>query len=296
MSYTEINVMKRQYAEYFELTVRQMLNYFRSKVDVKPFQGISCYFDYLGEFTPRKRQGSGADTYLHDKAFSRRICVASTYDLATLLDKADLRRMTSDPTSPIMEAFKAGFESLTDRIILAAAIADAWAVSTEDETKASVSLPAGQIITETGTVGMTFAKLLDAMTILNKNKAPRNWPRNMAISAQGLRDLLEDPEVTLADELALKAIQEGETKRLAGFDLYMSEETPLNSTTHIRSNVAWVKGGIGLGISEEYETDVGPRRDKNLSKQVFGSMDLGATRKQEKLVVEVRAYDTTTYS
>lgn len=290
------NVMKRTYAEYFLLTVRQMINQFRSKVMVKPFEGIACYFDYLGEFTPRKRQGSGSDTYLHDKPFSRRLCVASPYDLAVLLDKADLARVGKDPTSDIMQAFKAGFESLTDRLILAAAIADAISVSTEDETKATVALGAGQIITETGTVGMTAYKVRQAMTILNKNKVPQNWPRFFAISAQGVDDLLDDPEITQAQEMALDAVREGEAKRVFGFQMYMTEETPLNSSTHIRSNVAWVKNGIGLGILEDYATDLGPRRDKNLASQAFASMDLGATRVEEKLVVEVRAYDTTTYS
>lgn len=296
MSYEITNVMKRTYAEYFLLTVRQMVNQFRSKVLVKSFEGISCYFDYLGEFTPRKRQGSGADTYLHDASFSRRVCVASTYDLAVLLDKADILRVAKDPTSEVMQAFKSGFEALVDRIILAAAIADAWSVSTEDETRATVSLGAGQIITETGTTGLTVAKVRQAMTILNKNKVPKNWPRMFALSAQGLDDLLTDPEITLAQEMALQAIQEGEIKKVFGFDMFMSEETPLNASTHIRSNVAWVKNGIGLGVLQDYETDLGPRRDKNLSKQAFASMDLGATRVEEKLVVEVRAYDTTTYA
>jgi len=296
MAYEITNVMKRTYAEYFALTVRQLINQFRAKVEVKPFEGVACYFDYLGEFTPRKRTSSEADTYLHDKPFTRRLCVSSPYDLAVLLDTADLKRLGKDPTSDIMQAFRAGFESLIDRLILAAAIASAISVSTEDETKATVPLPAGQIITETGTLGLTVAKCRQAMTILNKNKVPRNWPRNFALSAQGVDDLLDDPDITLADELALNAIKDGEAKNIMGFDMYMTEETPLNSTTHIRSNVAWVKNGLGLGIQEEYATDLGVRRDKNLAKQAFASMDLGATRKEEKLVVEVRAYDLTTYS
>jgi hypothetical protein len=195
-----------------------------------------------------------------------------------------------------MQAFKAGFEALVDRLILAAAIADAISVSTEDETRATVSLPSSQKVLESGSVGMAMFKVRQAQTILNKNKVPNNWPRYFAISAQGLEDLLNDPEISMAEETALRAIQDGEVKRLSGFEMFQTEETPLNATTHIRSNVGWVKNGLGLGLIEDYTSDLGTRRDKNLAMQAFGAMDLGATRSEEKCVVEVQAYDTTTYA
>jgi hypothetical protein len=64
----------------------------------------------------------------------------------------------------------------------------------------------------------------------------------------------------------------------------------LSTTSNITSNIAWTQDGIGLGFVQDLQTDLSIRYDKNLSRQAWMSMDFGATRLQEKLVVEIQAY------
>ena len=42
-----------------------------------------------------------------------------------------------------------------------------------------------------------------------------------------------------------------------------------------------------LATGQEITVDIGPRRDKNMSTQVYAEMGIGATRMEEVKVVEV---------
>jgi hypothetical protein len=136
---------------------------------------------------------------------------------------------------------------------------------------------------------MTLQKVREALKILNTNDVALITPKFMALSPQAIYDLQGEPELTDAESMALKVIQEGKIDRAFGFNLVMSNR--LSIASNIRSNFAWTQDGIGLGLIQDLETSLTIRNDKNMARQPYMSMDFGATRLQEKLVVEVQGYE-----
>lgn len=277
-----------------QLTVQQLESYFQDKVTIKQISpGAKLYMDYVGEFTPQLITGRNSDTPCLVPDHSRRRINARTFVSSTLIDPPDAERALSDPASQYMTGFRAGFKRKIDIDIAAAAIGDSYSVVGEDLTETAVPLPATQIIAETGTVGMTLQKIRAALLIFNKNDVPVDEPKWLALSAQAIYDLQGEVELTDAEMGALKIITSGQIADVFGFKTVMSNRLAVTAGL-IRSNFAWVRSGIGLGMIYDIKTKLTTRDDKNHAVQPWMSMDFGATRLQEKLVVEVRAYETAT--
>jgi hypothetical protein len=74
-----------------------------------------------------------------------------------------------------------------------------------------------------------------------------------------------------------------------GFQFIHSERLAVQAATATnRRCFAWVKSGLHLGIWNDLTVDVSQRKDKaGLPWQVYVYMTMGATRTQEKKVVEI---------
>jgi len=277
-----------------QLTVQQLESYFQDKVTIKQISpGAKLYMDYIGEFTPQLVTGRNSDTPCLIPDHSRRRINARTFVSATLIDPPDAERMLSDPASQYMIGFRAGFKRKIDIDIAAAAIGDSYSVVGEDLTETAIPLPATQIVAETGTVGMTMQKVRQALLIFNRNDVPVDEPKWLALSAQAIYDLQGEVELTEAEQGALKIITTGKVAEVFGFKVVMSNRLAISAGL-IRSNFAWVRSGLGLGMIYDIKTKLTTRDDKNHAVQPWMSMDFGATRLQEKLVVELRSYESAT--
>jgi len=51
--------------------------------------------------------------------------------------------------------------------------------------------------------------------------------------------------------------------------------------------LAWAQSGLLIAVGQDIVTDIGPRRDKRNSTQVYVSASFGATRMEEEKVVEI---------
>jgi len=277
-----------------QLTVQQLESYFQDKVTIKQISpGAKLYMDYIGEFTPQLVTGRNSDTPCLIPDHSRRRINARTFVSSTLIDPPDAERMLSDPASQYMIGFRAGFKRKIDIDIAAAAIGDSYSVVGEDLTETAIPLPATQIVAETGTVGMTLQKVRQALLIFNRNDVPEDEPKWLALSAQAIYDLQGEVELTEAEQGALKIITTGKVAEVFGFKVVMSNRLAISAGL-IRSNFAWVRSGLGLGMIYDIKTKLTTRDDKNHAVQPWMSMDFGATRLQEKLVVELRSYESAT--
>lgn len=277
-----------------QLTVQQLESYFQDKVTIKQISpGAKLYMDYIGEFTPQLIVGRNSDTPCLIPDHSRRRINARTFVSSTLIDPPDAERALSDPASQYMTGFRAGFMRKIDIDLAAAAIGNAYSVVGEDLTETAVPLPATQIVSEAGTVGMTLQKIRHALLMFNRNDVPTEEPKWLALSAQAIYDLQGEVELTEAEQGALKIITSGEVAKVFGFKTVMSNRLAISAGL-IRSNFAWVRSGLGLGMIYDIKTKLTTRDDKNHAVQPWMSMDFGATRLQEKLVVEIQSYETAT--
>lgn len=282
----------KTYESNIELVLQQLYSEMRDKVTVKNLKGQKHYIDYLGEIDPVDRAGSNAPTVHQNVEHTRTRIDSKPRDASVLLDRNDLLRMGTDPTNEYMQAIKARFNRKFDKLLLTSALGNRVAVTTDDETESNVPLPSSQKILETGTVGMTLEKLNEALYIFELNKVPGDVEKFLAISAKGLRDLRSEVMLlgTEADLLVLNAVRDGQMKKLYGFNIYLAHQLP-DPVSNIRSHVAWIKSGLGLGILSDTESRITEESQFNFSMQLWASADIGASRLIEKGVVEIQTYE-----
>lgn len=191
-------------------------------------------------------------------------------------------RMVTDPRSPYAEAMRAAHARRMDDFVINAATADAKTGQFED--LQNTPFPASQIIADGGT-GLTIDKLIEAKEKLIAADNDPSEERYFAVSERQLSNLLKTTQVTNADYNTVKALVRGEIDTFVGFKFISSER--LLSTGNIRHCFAWVKSGLHVGTWEGLTTEIDRRPDRNYVWQIWMTFTAGATRTQEKKIVQV---------
>ena len=207
----------------------------------------------------------------------------------------EIRRM-GDPKSPYVEACRAAYARTVDDTIIAAATSDAKTGRYDD--LVNTPLPVNQIIDHdfvrdglATSSGLTIDKLIAAR---EKLVAAGNDPgevRYFACSEKQLSDLLASTQVQSIDYNTVKALVRGELDTFLGFK-FISTERLLKTDaagplSQIRHCLAWVQSGLHFGTWNGLEVFMDRRPDKNYVWQVYMRATIGATRTQEKKVVQV---------
>jgi hypothetical protein len=247
-------------------------------------EGEYLYWERLGATEAIELPGRHSDTPNIEPDHSRRRQVAQPYVWATLLDRTDAGRMLVDPKGPYQQVAKNAMNRRKDRIILAALGGNAYAGHSGGTT---VALPAAQKVAAGG-VGMTVGKLLAAKQLLDEAEAPQE-DRFFVHTSEDLIDLLGTTEVTSADYNTVRALVAGQVDTFLGFKFIQTELLYLEngSTAAAWFSYCYCKGAIGFGTIEEVTVRLTERADKNYSWQPYISMDMGATRVEDELVVEI---------
>jgi len=124
------------------------------------------------------------------------------------------------------------------------------------------------------------------LRILDANEVDPTERRYIAVTAKQINDLLRTTEVTSADFNTVRALVQGELNSFMGFEFVRTELVRTNASSHRRC-VAWAQSGLLLAVGSDITVDIGPRRDKRNSTQVYVSASFGATRMEEEKVVEL---------
>lgn len=141
---------------------------------------------------------------------------------------------------------------------------------------------------------MTKAKLIAAKAMFRRNECDEQNGEELYITynADMLTQILSDTTLTSADFMAVKMLQEGAVsgnwlgfKWLAYEKLDSAEAGDPAVTT--KTAVAWCKTAVHFGTGEEYNVDIGPRRDKNNTIQISVDASYGAGRAAENKVVAI---------
>jgi hypothetical protein len=120
----------------------------------------------------------------------------------------------------------------------------------------AAATPAATIVH--GGVGMTLAKVTDASKELNDKGVPQG-DRHFAISAEALKDMLDQTGITSADYTSIRALMSGEINSFMGFEWHMIEtrtEGGLDLTSTTRQNYAYHKSAVGLAIGIDIRSEV----------------------------------------
>jgi hypothetical protein len=150
----------------------------------------------------------------------------------------------------------------------------------------SQALPATQKIAAGGT-GFTKAKVIETKKIFRRNEADEFAGEELYIAYNDvmLEDILADTQLTSADYMAVKMLQNGDISgKWMGFKWLPFNGIELNGGSYF--TIAWAKSGIHFGKGYE-EGNVTRRGDKKDAWQVSMGASYGAGRQDAKKVVEV---------
>jgi hypothetical protein len=272
-----------QFSSNIQMLSQQMGSLLRNAVDVETVKGEKAFFDQVGSAAAVLRTTRHADTPLLDTPHSRRMLTLSDYEYADLIDDQDKVRLLVDPTSTYARAAASAMGRAMDDVIINAAFASS-ATGKDGSTSTAFDTANNQIAA--GAAGLTLAKLIQAKEILDSGDVDPSIPRYIAVSPKQVTDLLNTTQVTSSDYNTVKALAMGEINSFVGFQFIVTNRLGVDGAS-ARRVIAWAADGIKLGIGKEPTARIDERADKSYATQIYYAMTLGATRMEEKKVVEV---------
>ena len=288
---TEIPVgFSEDFTTEVKLLLQQQDSRFGPAVNTRAFVGKDAKaVEQIGAVVAQKRTTRHADTPLIDTPHDARWVYPVDYEFADLIDEQDeLRAIASFESSYVQNAANAMRRAQDDEIV-SAFFSDTTKTGEDAGTTTDwatfVSANADHLIA-TGSVGMSVAKLRAAKkAFLAAEVDIDSDPLFVAIGAEQHDDLLGETLATSLDYTTRPVLVDGRIKAFMGFNFIDSQRLPLASTT--RGCPAWAKSGMLMGIWNDVTGKVSERDDKSYATQVYAKTTIGATRLEEKKVVEI---------
>ena len=283
-----------QYKANVEHLLQQKGSRLRPFVRVESQNAEYEFYDRIGATNAQEVTGRHQDTPLITVPHDRRRVSLRDFDWAELIDRTDRIRLLIDPTSPYAQNAGFALGRKIDEIIIEGAFDTVYTGKTGSS---SVTFPSGQQIAhnyvESGSAansGLTVAKLRQAKQILDENETDPSDPRYIICTARQIHDLLTTTEVTSSDYNSIKALVSGQVNSFLGFE-FVRTELVATDTNSYRRVIAYSKSGLLLAMGMDINVDIGPRRDKRNSVQVYCSASFGTVRMEEEKVVEIKCVE-----
>tara|TARA_A100000172_G_scaffold29727_1_gene17693 strand:- start:487 stop:1350 length:864 start_codon:yes stop_codon:yes gene_type:complete len=276
----------QQYSNNVAMLSQQKGSLLRGSVDTETVVGKNSFFDQVGVATAQKRVTRHSDTPQMDTPHARRRVSLVDYEYADLIDNQDKIRTLIDPTSSYAMAAAYALGRAQDDEIIAAVSGTAF---TGETGSTSTALPSAQKITESGTDGMTIAKLRSAKEILDAASVDPSIPRTIVVSPKQITDLLGTTEVTSSDFNSVKALANGEVNSFLGFNFIVSNRLSIASSK--RLCLVYANDGMKMALGQDIMTRIDERSDKGYATQVYVCQSIGATRMEESKIVTIEAHE-----
>jgi len=275
-----------QYSNNVQMLSQQKGSLLRDKVDSETVQGKNAFFEQIGSVTAQVRSSRHAPTPQLDTPHARRRVSLADYEFADLIDDQDKVRTLIDPTSSYAQAAAFAMGRAMDDVIISAATGTSF---TGVSGGTSTALPGTQAITESGTDGLTIAKLRNAKRIMDLNSVDASIPRYIVVSPRQIDDLLGTTSVTSADFNTVRALVTGEVNTFMGFQFIVSNRLSIASSK--RLCFAYAQDGIKLALGKDVMSRIDERADVGYATQIYYCMSIGATRMEEEKVVSIQAHE-----
>lgn len=297
MSFQVDTALVQAYKANIDIKFQQMGSRLRGSVRNERQAAEFDFYDRIGPVDAIEVTSRHADTPLVSTPHDRRRVALRDFDWADLIDNKDKIRMLADPTSSYVTNAVYAMGRAQDDVLLQAAVGTAYIGKTGSTsvTFASASEIAVDYV-ESGSAAnsnLTVGKLRRARYLLDKSEATTEgeYDLYLAVDPSQTQALLRTTEVTNADYNTIKALVQGDVDTFMGFKFIKSNR--LTVASNIRSCLAWERQGLLLATGMEIRVDVGPRRDKRNSVQVYVCGSFGATRMWEEKVLRIKCDETT---
>jgi hypothetical protein len=285
------------YKSNIEIQFQQKGSKLRQYVRMETQNAEFEFYDRIGPTSAVEVVTRHGDTPLISTPHDRRRVALRDFDWADLIDKKDKIRMLADPTSAYVQNAVYALGRSMDNVIIQAAFGTAYTGKTGST---SVTLPSASEIAvnyvESGTAAnsnLTIGKLRRARYLLDKNEAANKEDGASLVAIvdpSQIQSLLRTTEVTNSDYNTIKALVAGEIDTYMGFKFV--KHNGLTVASSIRECIFFEQQGLLLAMGAEVMVDVGPRRDKRNSTQVYVCGSFGSTRMWEEKVLRVKCDET----
>ena len=254
--------------------------------------------EQFGAVKPVKNLSRHADTPLISTPDDARWVYPNDYEWADLIDSQDRLRMLIDPTSTYVQNAVSSMRRAQDDEILQAFFANA---QTGQNGTTSTAFASGQVVGVNvgGTnSNLNVAKLRAAKRLFMAGGTDLETDKLYTAITSGDHDgLLNEIQVQNLDYTNKPVLVDGKVTAFMGFNFIHVEFTDTNSyqTATVSAMTsgsnrllpAWAESGMHLGIWQDVSTMVDPRPDKRYATQVYAKTTIGATRLEEKRVVQI---------
>ena len=274
-----------QFQEMITLLVQQKATKLRATVKVDTdFTGEFKFYEQLGATEMEEKTSRHQDTPIIDPDHKRRRLGRQDFIHNTLFDKEDQLQMIVDPKSDYARNAAMAAGRKMDDVIIAAYNGTAFAGKAGGT---STSFDANFKIAVAG-AGLTKNKIIEAKELLDDEDV-EDEDRHLVLTPKQVSDLLKTVEATSSDFATVKALVDGSINTWVGFNFVRisSNRLPVLSGTSDRGVYAYHRNAMQLGIQREASVRIDPRPDKNYADQVWLGMSIGATRLEEKRIVQI---------
>lgn len=280
----------QQFHDSFEIASQQKDSRLQACVhDRGKITGTAFTINDMGTIEMNEISTRFGDTVWDVPEAGTRQALMSDYGLFIPVEKRDLRKLIASPQGPYMNLTLSACNRKKDDVIYNALINPVPRKTEDKGAFTNVSLPASQMIAA-NSQPMTKSKLIAAKAMFRRNECDEQNGEEMFITynADMLSQILADTTLTSADFMAVKMLQEGKlADNWLGFKWIAYEKLKKDSTTKAQTAVAWCKSAVHFGTGADYNTDIGPRRDKNNTIQISVDASYGAGRANESKVVTI---------
>ena len=293
MSFQVETALVQAYKSNIEIQFQQKGSRLRDTVMIESQNSEFEFYDRIGATEAAEVTDRHGDTPLMSTPHSRRRIATADYDWADMIDKRDKLRMLADPTSAYTRNAVYAFGRRLDDVVIAAALGSAWTGKTgSTEVTWDTDQDIAVDYVETGAAAnsnLTIGKLRRAQFLFQSQETVEEDEEIFCIiTASQLQGLLRTTEVTSADYNTVKALVKGQINQFMGFTFKRTERLTTSAASTIRDVLFYPRSAITVGMADEVNVDVGPRRDKRNSVQVYVCASFGAVRMWEEKIV--RAY------
>lgn len=228
-----------------------------------------------------------------DAPVDRRWVYPSDFDLPQLIDTFDKLRLLIDPSSSyVQNAVYAAGRQMDDLII------DAFfgTAKTGEQGGTSTTFPAAQQVAvnhgAASNTGLTVAKLREGKKILMAAEVDLDSdPLTCVVTAEQHDNLLAEAQVISTDFNDRPVLVDGKISRFLGINFVHCERLDVDGSSYRRVPL-FAKSGMYLGLWDDVKTDISQRKDlQGLPWQAYVTMTAGATRLEEKKIVEIKCVE-----
>lgn len=211
-------------------------------------------------------------------------------NLAVPIEKTDIPKLLASVQGSYMNACLYAYQRKVDQIIYQALTGEIDRIDQYDGATTKVKIPTTQTILHSGT-GLTKDKILTAKAIFRANECDEQNGESIYITYDSsmMFDILSDTTLTSADYMSLRMLQDGAVgTKWCGITWVPYEALAKSDDKQYKKAVMYTGSAAHYGQGSSYEVDIGIRRDKNNTTQIYVDASMGAGRANEQKVVELQ--------